>query len=197
MHSGNNGEGADRVRRLLTRASFRAALPYLAIGILVVIAVVLVGREIDHHINAIESWIAQLGPWGVLAFVALFVLATSFLAPDTVLCIIAGAAQALGIENLRVEHAHSAHWKPVRSFDMIVSRATARLPSYLEQAAPLASPGGRIIAYKTANLESNEAAPANVLLENLRLSAEPPYLYDLELEGETLRRALYIYRKNA
>lgn len=91
MHSENIAEGADRVRRLLTRASFRATLPYLAIGTLLVIAIVLVGREIDHHINAIESWIAQLGPWGALAFVALFVVATSFLVPDTVLCIIAGA----------------------------------------------------------------------------------------------------------
>jgi len=91
VHSENIAEGADRVRRLLTRASLRAALPYLAIGILLVIAIVVVGRDIDHHINAIESWIAQLGPWGALAFVVLFVVATSFLVPDTVLCIIAGA----------------------------------------------------------------------------------------------------------
>ncbi len=91
MDSENNANGGARVRRLLTRASFRVALPYLAIGILLVIAVVVVGRDIEHHINTIESWIAQLGPWGALAFVGLFVLATSFLMPDTVLCIIAGA----------------------------------------------------------------------------------------------------------
>ena len=91
MHRENNAEGADRVRRLLTRASVRAALPYLAIGILLVITVVVVGREIEHHINAIESWIARLGPWGVLAFIGLFALVTSFFVPDTVLCVIAGA----------------------------------------------------------------------------------------------------------
>ena len=98
MHVEKNPEGADHLRRFLTRAGFRAALPYLAIGILLVIAIVVLGREIDHHISAIEAWIAQLGPWGPIAFVALFVLATSFLVPDTVLCIIAGAlfGMALG-----------------------------------------------------------------------------------------------------
>ncbi|MEE4113244.1 MAG: VTT domain-containing protein [Desulfobacteraceae bacterium] len=61
------------------------------VGLLLIVAVVAGGREIQHHITAIESWITALGPWGVLAFIGLFVLATSFLLPDTVLCIIAGA----------------------------------------------------------------------------------------------------------
>jgi len=89
--SETNAEGTNRLRRLLTRAGLRAALPYLVIGILLVIAIVVLGRELDHHITAIESWIGRLGPWGPIAFVALFVLATSLLIPDTVLCIIAGA----------------------------------------------------------------------------------------------------------
>lgn len=84
-------ERVNRVRRMFTRARLRAVLPYLAIGTLLVIAIVVVGRDVGHHINAIESWIAKLGPWGALVFVALFVVATSLLAPDTVLGIIAGA----------------------------------------------------------------------------------------------------------
>ena len=91
MCSKDEAKGVAPVRRLLRRASLRVALPYVIIGSLLVIAVIIVGREIEHHINAIESWIAQLGPWGVLAFIALFVLTTSFLMPDTVLCVIAGA----------------------------------------------------------------------------------------------------------
>jgi len=63
----------------------------VAVGLLLIIAIVGGGREIGHHINAIESWVTKLGPWGVLAFVGLFVLLTSFLFPDAVLCIIAGA----------------------------------------------------------------------------------------------------------
>ena len=90
--SAKNHEASDLVvRRFLTRAYSRAALPYLVVGLLVLVAIVAGGREIEHHINAIESFIAKLGPLGVLAFVGLFVLATSFLLPDTVLCIIAGA----------------------------------------------------------------------------------------------------------
>jgi uncharacterized membrane protein YdjX (TVP38/TMEM64 family) len=96
MHNKEMTEGANRMQRFLARAYSRAALPYLVIGLLMLIAIVAAGRDIDHHINAIESWINNLGPWGVLAFVGLFVLATSFLLPDTVLCIIAGALFGLG-----------------------------------------------------------------------------------------------------
>jgi uncharacterized membrane protein YdjX (TVP38/TMEM64 family) len=86
----------DMVRRSLTRVSLRAALPYIAIGLLLAVVIIAGGREIEHHINAIESWITNLGPWGLIAFVGLFVLTTSFLFPDTILCIIAGALFGLG-----------------------------------------------------------------------------------------------------
>jgi uncharacterized membrane protein YdjX (TVP38/TMEM64 family) len=56
-----------------------------------VITIVVMGREIEHHIAYIESLITNLGPWGMLAFIGLYVLATSFLLPEAVLAIIAGA----------------------------------------------------------------------------------------------------------
>lgn len=87
---------SERVHRLLARANSRAVLPYLAVGLLLIVAIVVAGREIEHHIIAIEAWIAKLGPWGVLAYIGLFVLTTSLLVPDTVLCIIAGALFGLG-----------------------------------------------------------------------------------------------------
>ena len=109
---------------------------------------------------------------------------------------LAKTAETIGLTNLRMEHAHSAHWRPGRSFDVVVSRATARLPMYLEQAAKLAAtPGGWIIAYKTADIEPDEAEAAVGLLRRLRVSAEPRYPYNLELGGKRLRRALYVYRK--
>jgi uncharacterized membrane protein YdjX (TVP38/TMEM64 family) len=83
-------------RRLLGSASFRSMLAYLTLGALLAVAIAMVGREIGHHINAIESWIANLGPWSVPAFIGLFVLATSFLFPETVLAIVAGALFGLG-----------------------------------------------------------------------------------------------------
>ena len=82
-HRTKNPEAGNRVRRLLARTYSRAALPYLGVGLLLIVAIVVGGREIEHHINAIESWITELGPWGVLAFIGLFTLTTSLLLPDT------------------------------------------------------------------------------------------------------------------
>lgn len=90
-HDAQNTKSQERLLRYLRRAYSRAALPYLAVGVLLIIAVFVVGHEIEYHIKAIESWITGLGPWGLLAFIGFFILATSFLVPDTVLCIIAGA----------------------------------------------------------------------------------------------------------
>jgi uncharacterized membrane protein YdjX (TVP38/TMEM64 family) len=84
------------IGRLLASARFRTALTYLAMGLLLVAAIVLAGDEIEHHIDAIEAWITNLSPWSVLAFVGLFVVATSLLIPDTVLSIMAGALFGLG-----------------------------------------------------------------------------------------------------
>ena len=79
------------MQQFLARAYSRAAIPYLTVGLLLIVVIVGAGREVEHHINAIESWIMMLGPWGVVAFVVLFALAASIMLPDTVLCIIAGA----------------------------------------------------------------------------------------------------------
>jgi uncharacterized membrane protein YdjX (TVP38/TMEM64 family) len=91
MRSAENTNSSDRLSRFLKRVYSRAALPYLAVGMSLIVAIIVVGHEIEHHIHAIESWITELGPWGLLAFIGLFILATSFLVPDTVLGIIAGA----------------------------------------------------------------------------------------------------------
>jgi uncharacterized membrane protein YdjX (TVP38/TMEM64 family) len=75
----------------LRRAAWRAALPYVIAGTLLLIAVAVIGGEIDRHLSAIEAWIAGLGQWGLLVFIVLFVLATSCLVPDSLLCLAAGA----------------------------------------------------------------------------------------------------------
>lgn len=92
----NHPETDNRARRLLARASSREALPYLAIGLVLMIGIVAGGREVEHHLSEIEDWITMLGPWGVLAFIGLFIIVTSFLVPETVLSIIAGAIFGLG-----------------------------------------------------------------------------------------------------
>jgi len=81
----------ERAQRLFARAYSRSALPYLVVALLVVVVVTLLGREIEHHLNAIEAFIRQLGPWGVGAFIGLFALAAALLVPNTILGMLAGA----------------------------------------------------------------------------------------------------------
>ena len=60
-NSVENPELSDRVRRLLAQAYSRAALPYLTVGLLLIVAIVVGGREIQHHITAIEVYLGHAG----------------------------------------------------------------------------------------------------------------------------------------
>jgi uncharacterized membrane protein YdjX (TVP38/TMEM64 family) len=82
---------AEALRRFLRLERLRELYPTLVIVILLCLAIVVVGREVDHHLHAIEAWVAALGPWRVVVFVAFFVVATSMIVPETVLCLLAGA----------------------------------------------------------------------------------------------------------
>lgn len=90
MSANHDPSVADRVARLLARAQSRAVLPLLAAALLVV-AIVVLGHEIEHHIAGLESWVGRLGPWGLLAFAGLFALGTSLLVPESVMGVAAGA----------------------------------------------------------------------------------------------------------
>jgi len=91
--SANQGtiEPPDSIRGFLRRVGWRSALPYLIAGIVLLVAILIIGSEIDRHLSAIETWITGLGHWALLAFVVLFVLATSCFVPDSLLCLVAGA----------------------------------------------------------------------------------------------------------
>ena len=80
----------DQVRAVRV-ASFQALLPHAALGLLLVVLFLVVGDELGHHIGVINATLEGLGPWSVVAFVALFVAATSVLVPETPLAITAGA----------------------------------------------------------------------------------------------------------
>ncbi len=85
-----NPGGGVQAGRFWERVEVRRLLPYAAAAALLILAVVVLGGEIHRHLDAIERGLQRLGPWGMVAFIALFVLLTSFFVPDTVFGIIAG-----------------------------------------------------------------------------------------------------------
>jgi 16S rRNA (guanine527-N7)-methyltransferase len=96
-----------------------------------------------------------------------------------------------GLTNLTVESNHSAHWTAPRRFDLIVFRALARLDRALADTARHVSRGGWLSAYKTATLPNAERDAAGAAATRLGLRFAEPFLYDLQIEGETFHRALY------
>lgn len=81
----------DRVRRRFRNADMEALVPYVLLGALLAVAIVVLGRDVRHHLVTIEGWVAARGAWGVVTFVALFVVVTSVLFPESALSIAAGA----------------------------------------------------------------------------------------------------------
>lgn len=126
----------DPTRRFWDRVGVGALLPYAVMGAMLVVAVVIIGREIDHHLEAIEAWLAAISPWGAVVFIGLFVVLTSLFVPDTVLAIIAGVLFGLGGGTIAVvvgalaasllQHALSRHLLRGR-----VERALSARPSLL------------------------------------------------------------------
>ncbi len=119
-------------------------------------------------------------------------------------------AAAIGIDNLRCEHAHSQHWRfssfilhpsslsRQRSdpgFSLVVFRALTALAKSLEQTARHVTPGGWLVAYKTASVDQDEQDAADLTAARLHLRLDERYCYDLEFENEKLNRILYVYGK--
>jgi uncharacterized membrane protein YdjX (TVP38/TMEM64 family) len=79
-----------RMKAFWRRVHARALIPYIFFGMLIIAAVLILGEEIDHHLKNIEGWISNLGSYGILVYVLLFITMTSFFFPDTLMGIIAG-----------------------------------------------------------------------------------------------------------
>ena len=94
--NGHSPDLNDLVLRFLKRVYSRVSILYLLMGILLIIAIVLLGKEVGTHINAIETWIENLGPWSMIVFIGLFIITTSLLLPETLPAIIAGVLFGIG-----------------------------------------------------------------------------------------------------
>lgn len=78
-------------RKLWSLAGLGSLLPYVIAGVLLLIAIRVLGKEISKEIGAIETWIDGTRPWSVVVFIALYVVLSSFFFPSTALSIMGGA----------------------------------------------------------------------------------------------------------
>lgn len=83
------------LRGWLTDVRWRRLALLLAVAIPVAVVVVMLGREIGTHGHALETWVADLGPWGMFVLAILLIVATSLLVPESVFGVAAGALYGL------------------------------------------------------------------------------------------------------
>jgi uncharacterized membrane protein YdjX (TVP38/TMEM64 family) len=76
---------------LLRSFSGRRARVFLITSVLVLAGALFAGKEVGQHLDGVGKWIAESGPWASAAFVLVFVVLSSVLVPDTLLCVLAGA----------------------------------------------------------------------------------------------------------
>jgi len=62
-----------------------------------VAGLVVLAWNLEHHLAAIEAWLAGMGHWAGLGFILLFVVLTPMLVSVDLLCIIAGAVFSLPV----------------------------------------------------------------------------------------------------
>jgi uncharacterized membrane protein YdjX (TVP38/TMEM64 family) len=79
-----------RSRRNFRQTAYRW-LPIVAIGLVLVLAIVLIGEEVSLHMESIKARIGAAGLLGYLLFLALFVVTSCLLIPESLLTVTAGA----------------------------------------------------------------------------------------------------------
>jgi uncharacterized membrane protein YdjX (TVP38/TMEM64 family) len=78
-------------REWLARWPWRRLALLIALAIPLLVFFVWLGREIETHGHVLETWVADLGPWGMLVLAVLLIAATSLLVPESVFGVAAGA----------------------------------------------------------------------------------------------------------
>lgn len=103
----------------------------------------------------------------------------------------------LGLTGVKVVQTHltppkARQWEP--KVEAVISRAAFPLPRFLELAAPLLAPGGRLLALKGVQVPGPEMEQAGTLSVALGLSAPEIHRYNLPLSHEP--RLLVMARKH-
>jgi uncharacterized membrane protein YdjX (TVP38/TMEM64 family) len=84
------------IARFWRRVGLRAMLGYAALAVLIVLAVIWIGEDVHRHLSAIEGWLHDIGPWGVVVYIAAFALLSSLFIPFTPLAMTGGALFGFG-----------------------------------------------------------------------------------------------------
>jgi 16S rRNA (guanine527-N7)-methyltransferase len=107
---------------------------------------------------------------------------------------LAQAAAAIGLDNLTVVHAHTAHWDWPRTFDVVTTRALGSVKECLDAASRFVARGGHVVLFKTPDGVEAESVEASALARKLRLREQPPFAYEARLGEERLDRLLTVHR---
>ncbi|NLL43513.1 MAG: 16S rRNA (guanine(527)-N(7))-methyltransferase RsmG [Firmicutes bacterium] len=108
------------------------------------------------------------------------------------------ALKSIGVQNCTTLHARAEDagrdQGQRETYDLVMSRAVARLPILLELATPLVKVGGSFVAYKS-NEGREELQEASLAAERLNVKVEQ--VFDFELPLGMGERTLLVFRKQA
>ena len=104
-------------------------------------------------------------------------------------------AACLSLDNLSAAHHRAGQWEPPRRFDLVTYKAVGDLRRCVEQSRHLVTPGGYAVAYKTGALRDPERHAGIQAARRRAFEVLQPYAYQLRSSGETIARALWIFRR--
>lgn len=101
----------------------------------------------------------------------------------------------LGLTNLICEQAHTDHFRPLHSFQIVTSRAFGQLADCLMAANRFVARGGFVVTYKTPKMSEEERSEADRVSRRLGFTSEDAFNYTLELQGVEHQRLLDVRQK--
>lgn len=106
-------------------------------------------------------------------------------------------AEVLGLANLGALHARAQDWKPECPFDLVASRAVAKLSGCISASEHLVAPGGFLVCYKTASTPAEETEQGLTQCHRCGFNPLPHFDYVLHAEEPHPPRRLIAFRRDA
>jgi len=101
------------------------------------------------------------------------------------------ASPEIGL-NARCFHSRAEDFNEKNSFDAAVARAVAKLPDLIKYCFPLLKHGGRLIAYKSENIDGELASARN---SADKLCVKDIEIYEKQLCADIKRKLIVVYKK--